>query len=411
LVVASTKTTNPFKVSLLIYHLCGMRKYSADYIFSPSGKLVANHTLITDDQGKIIDLVQGVESDAKFFNGILSPGFINAHCHLELSHLKNKITPGNGLDGFIKDIVKIRANNNTDIETAITQTDKLMWEKGIQAVGDICNTDHTFEVKKSSHIRYHSFIELFNFKPEEANSTLVAGQLLYHKAKLSHQNASIIPHAPYSVPPELFHLIQNLPESQNANWCIHNQESVSENEMFISGMGSLMNFFTSAGIDMRWFIPTGKNSLPSISNYFPKNSHLLFVHNTFTSKSDITFMKSDSNFDRSWFCMCPKANLYIEKQLPDISMLDSESCKLIIGTDSLASNNELSILDELRVIQQQTESISTEKLLTWATINGASYFGWSDLGTFTKNANPGVIQITKADVNRIHPDSEVLRIH
>ena len=130
-----------------------MRKYTADFILSPDGKLVKDHMLVADDQGMIIDLVRGGDSDSVYYKGILSPGFINTHCHLELSYLKNQIAEGTGLDGFIRDIVKTRNDASPEIPSAISHTDQLMWDQGIQGVGDICNTDHTFKTKESGKIR------------------------------------------------------------------------------------------------------------------------------------------------------------------------------------------------------------------------------------------------------------------
>ncbi len=387
-----------------------MLKYSADFILNTNGKLVPDHTLVVDEQGKVIDLITGSDSDTINYEGILSPGFINTHCHLELSHLKNKIAKGTGLPGFISDIVRIRTNDSPEIDRAIIQTDERMWNEGIQGVGDICNTNHTFSTKQKSKILYHSFIELFNFKPAEASDTFNSGKVLYNEALASHRNASIIPHAPYSVTPDLFQLITVHHKDHPAPWCMHNQESAAENELFSKATGELWNLFTAIGIEMSWLQTSGKNSLPSISKYFPQNSNMLFVHNTFTSRSDIDFMKSANQMDKSWFCLCPKANLYIEKKLPAIDMMQESGCKLAIGTDSLASNDNLSLLEEIKTIHSAFKNIPIENLLTWATANGADYLGWKNLGSFTKNSTPGILAISKAGLNHIHSDSSVQRI-
>lgn len=383
-----------------------MRKISADFILNPAGNLVANHTLVVNDDGSIIDLVPGRDSDVTLFSGLLTPGFINTHCHLELSNLKAKIAPGNGIQEFLRDIIKVRNDNSTELHSKIISADKLMWENGIQAVGDICNTEISFDTKQHSKIRYYSFVELFNFNSSETESVYFAGEKKYNSAIQSHKYASIVPHAPYSVTPQLFEMIK----AKNMNWCIHNQESLAENELFLTGIGLLSDLFSSMKINMKWFTPTGKNSLQSIANYFPETSKLLFVHNTFTKEKDIEFLKSKDYFNRSWFSICAKANLYIEKQLPSLSMFWKENCKLTIGTDSLASNDTLSVLEELKIIHNHFKNIPIEELLKWATSNGASYFGWNDLGSFNKNTRPGILWISDANEQEIKSESTVLRI-
>src|SRR5688572_26301355 len=148
-----------------------MQKLTADFILHPSGQLVMDHSLLVDEYGKIIDLVKGVTSDTEHLEGILCPGFINAHCHLELSHLKDIIPKAKQLQGFISDFVQARKLNAGNILEKADEADKCMWNQGIQAVGDICNNGDSFEIKKKSLIRYHSFIELFNFNPDEAFKT------------------------------------------------------------------------------------------------------------------------------------------------------------------------------------------------------------------------------------------------
>lgn len=389
--------------------LCQMRKLSADFILSPNGHLLRDHTLVIEKDGEILDLLPHTNEDAEFFEGILSPGFINTHCHLELSHFKNKISRNTGLEGFIFEFVRTRRSDDSDGTNAIEEANNVMWENGIQGVGDICNNDSTFSIKNKSKIRYHSFVEIFSMQKEDAEKTFLQGIDLLQKAIDSHQHASIIPHAPYSSSPQLFELINNHHQSHPSLWGIHNQESESENEMFMHLTGKLLNMFNQKGIDMSWFSSTGKNSLQTISKHFPLKSKILLVHNTFTRASDINFLKENNLFDRIWLSLCPKANLYIEGQLPDVPMLQNQNCKITIGTDSLASNDTLSILDEMIEIQTTFPEISIETLLTFATKNGADYFGWNDLGAFTPGARPGIINITNS-IEKFNKKSKAIRI-
>ncbi len=102
------------------------------------------------------------------------------------------------------------------------------------------------------------------------------------------------------------------------------------------------------------------------------------MHNTFAKKEDLT---------EHYYCTCPKANLYIENALPDYSIFDTD--KLCVGTDSLASNNSLSILEELLVVQENS-NFDMSILLKIASKNGAEALGFEKLGSLEKGKVPGV---------------------
>ncbi len=387
-----------------------MRKYSAQYILNAKGKLVPNHTLLTTDNGEIIDLIQGVSDEIEILDGVLTPGFINTHCHLELSNLKNKISEGLLLDGFIRDILKIRDADTETIVPEIEKADNQMWQNGIQGVGDISNTAFSFATKSISKIRYHTFIELLKLNSVTAIDTFNTGQILLEKLFKKENYGSLVPHASYSVPPELFQLIKNYHDTIPSTWSIHNQETASENELFTNGSGKLKTFFESININQYWTNTTGKNSLMFTSKFFPEKSKLMLVHNTFTNKADIDFLKETGLLQNTFMTLCINANLYIEKITPDIKMLFENECKLTVGTDSLASNHSLSILDELKTINQNFPTIPVEELLQWGTVNGAISLGWEDLGTFEKNKNPGVLLLSGVSPEGIIASCKVNRL-
>lgn len=385
-----------------------MRKLTASQILF-KGQLVEGHTLIIDQNGVVIDVVNRVVPDAEFYEGVLCPGFINAHGHIELSHLQGRILEHRGLDGFIEELIMIRRLEEVSIEAA-TKADSDMWNAGIQAAGDICNNESTFKLKTGSPIRYHNFIELYNSDTAFAENTFNKGIALVKVAQQNHLNTSLVPHAPYSVSVELQKMIRSYSDETGALWCIHNQETAAENELFISKTGKIAEFFQKLGLLAEWHQPYGITSLEFVASAFPALPHLLLVHNTFTNADDIAFLKAKDVFNRIWFCLCPKANLYIENCLPDIEMLLNHGCKLTIGTDSLASNDALSVWEEIKTIHLHYPHISVADLLTFATQNGADYFGWNDLGCFEKDRKPGVILLTGICGNKIDKEGMVRRI-
>jgi aminodeoxyfutalosine deaminase len=147
-----------------------------------------------------------------------------------------------------------------------------------------------------------------------------------------------------------------------------------------------------------WFSPTGKNSLPSYAEQLTNSKRAILVHNSFTNEEDMLFAKN--HLQSVSFCLCPNANQYIEQTIPPIDLLRKHEVDIIIGTDSLASNQQLSVLDELKTIHQSFPHILLQELLQWATLNGAKALGMeNELGSFEKGKQPGVLLLQNIDTH------------
>jgi cytosine/adenosine deaminase-related metal-dependent hydrolase len=370
------------------------RKFRADHLFDGYSMLDDQQVLITTAEGIIEDIVSLNEAgdDVQYFNGILSPGFINCHCHLELSHMKGMIPEGKGLIEFVWTVIQQRHFPEDQILEAITRAEDEMLANGIVAAGDICNNALTIPQKLKKRIWYHNFIEASGFNPQIAEQCFqrtvgffAAYAQLYSIPVASN---SIVPHAPYSVSEELWQKIIHFPG--NHLLTIHNQESASENEWFLDKQGELPKLYKKMNMDFSFFQPSGKSSLQAYLLKFLKNQSLILVHNVHTSEEDLLFAKA-SNKKISW-CLCPNANLYISDQLPAIDLFIKHNCEIVLGTDSLASNHQLSILEEIKTIRKQFPNIAADQLLQWATINGAKALQMDKLlGSFEPGKQPGVV--------------------
>lgn len=386
----------------------GMKLISADYIYPITSSPIKNGVIAFDNNGEILALLNPENDEIDWekveqHEGIICPGFINTHCHLELSYLKGVIEEKRLLTGFIKDIVTIR-ENYSEVERikAIEEADKEMMNNGIVAVGDISNGNSTFMLKEKSNIHYHTFIEVFG------TNTNIAQEAIDNAIKLKkehpNKHVSIVPHAPYSMSPTL---VKNLTELKEETITIHNQETASENEMFEKGEGELLKIMQNFAPEMNSYQAPNKSSLQNyLPNYF-NSKKILLVHNTYTKQDDIAFANESPN-DIFW-CFCPNANLYIEDQLPDYDLFINEKCT--IGTDSLASNWSLSVLDELKAISKNNSTIGLEKLLKWATLNGAEFLSLDhELGCFEIGKSPGLNLISNIENNQLTDKSTVKRI-
>ena len=180
---------------------------------------------------------------------------------------------------------------------------------------------------------------------------------------------------------------------QNKPTSIHNQESKAENDFFISKSGDFLKLYNTLNISIDFFKATKKSSLHSILNSFNTAVNTLLVHNTFSNIEDVIFAKK--NHKQLFWCICPNANLFIENTLPNIDLLISENCEITLGTDSLASNNKLSIIEEINTIKKHFSHIPLESLLKMATYNGAKFLGIENkFGLIEKERNSELNLIT-----------------
>lgn len=375
------------------------RKFKADQLFDGFHLHGNDKVLITDDSGKVENVVSASEAgdDVQTFNGILSPGLINCHCHLELSHLKNVIPPHTGLIEFLCSVVTKRDFHREVIDQEIIKAEKEMYDNGIVAVGDIGNTADTAEVKSKSKIRWQNFVEVLGFTDEKADENIqhykqVANTL---ETKLQTSNikhrTSLVPHAPYSISPKTFKLINELTKDQVIS--IHNQEHPAEDVLYKTGGGEYLKLFKIFGIDKSPFPVTGLSSIRSVLPHFNNGQTIFLVHNTFMAEEDVLFAKQYANENQLTliWCLCINANLYIENKTPPIEMFIKNNCPLVLGTDSYSSNWQLSIAKEIQAIKNNFPSLSLETILQMATINGAKALKWdNELGSFEKGKRPGV---------------------
>ncbi len=367
-----------------------MRYLQADFLYPADRSPLRNGYLGLADDGTIQELGRtppaGVEVER--FAGGLAPGFVNTHCHLELSHLRGRVDTGTGLLPFLRAVVTLRDTEQSEIDAAIRAGDAEMWANGIQAVGDISNATHTASVKSDSPISYYTFVEVFDFLQggEMARGVFAKAEETYAAQP---EPKRYVPHAPYTVSTELYRLIAAA-NPQGGTVSIHNQETLAESELFFDKSGEFLDFYRDFDFPLDAFEASAKTSLAATLPHLDPSRRNLFVHNTLTSAADIEAAEAWS--DGVYWATCPNANLYIENRLPRYTDFIEADARVTIGTDSLSSNWQLSVLAELQSIVRYQSHVDTPTLLRWATLNGAEALGVdAHLGSLTRGKRPGVL--------------------
>lgn len=389
-----------------------IRNFSAEYIFTVTGDPIKNGIVSVDESGEVINIYQAEDFDGNTdevekHDGVIVPGFINSHCHLELSHLKGQIPKDLKLIEFVKTVLKSRNADEQVVEDAMRAADKEMYDNGIVAVGDIANNISSKKIKQESKIHYHTYVEVMAFEPEKAEEAFEKGLEL--KKEFYPLSVSVTPHAPYSVSKELFKLFRNYVADKDNLFSIHNQETEEENKLYRYKTGEFLDFYESMNISSEYFKPQARNSLQSVIPLLPKDQKFLMVHNTYTSLKDLYFV---SRFGRhvSW-CFCPNANMYIEGRIPKVLMFTAHDFKITIGTDSYASNDKLDILSEMQTLSRNFSSLTLAELVKWATLNGALFLGIDNqFGSIEKGKKPGLNLITEVKGMKLTAQSRVQKL-
>ena len=357
-----------------------MRFLTADYLFPLDQKPIKEGVVNVDKSGKIISVIDSRKkiptNKLEVFEGIICPGFINTHCHLELSYLQNKISKQVGLVDFIKEL-QLKKINNENIHESIEYAENLMIKNGIMGVGDICNTDYTLKQKVKNNLKYYNFIELYGVKNNQVDQCFNYAKRLYNKFIKYNLKSTIVPHSTYGVHPRLMHMILNY-VGKNDLISIHNLETESERDYLQKKEGNIFKWLKQLEADLSIWNET-PNSYELINNF---NKQIIFVHNTFAKKIEV---------ENKLCCTCPKANLFIEGVLPSYDKFDKDT--LCVGTDSLASNENLSILEELLIIQNNS-TYCLNTLLKIGCLNGAKALKFNSLGSISEGKNPGLNLIT-----------------
>lgn len=376
-----------------------MKFIQADAVFPIVSNPIINGIIGFDSDGTIQEIIDPattsvLPSNVEQKKGFICPGFINTHCHLELSHLKGKFEQKKGLINFINQMRTNRTGD--DILEAIALANDEMFQNGIVAVADISNNESTLNEKLHSKIYYHTFIELFDVVPERTSKVLDAGKALYDQFAKGMLSASLVPHAPYTVTADLFEALSSIYFEKNFLSSIHNQETPDEDRMFQSESGSVFDFLFSVNNEIEKRNNQSASSIDYTLSHLKNFEKLLLVHNTFTSEEQIK--AAQLSVKNLYWCFCPNANLYIEDRLPSISIFTKSDCKITLGTDSYASNHSLSILDELKTIAFHFPELSLHELLKWATFNGAEFLGIErKFGSFENGKKPGIVLIENVD--------------
>jgi cytosine/adenosine deaminase-related metal-dependent hydrolase len=346
------------------------------------------YTIIRDgfvyvDSGLIKDIGRGSCSGHIIDHGpgALLPVLVNAHTHLELCALKDKVLPEKGFRNWVENLINLRHSAGTkNLKAGAINGVKELIESGCGVIGEISTLGLTWEIVSNSSLRGVWFREsLGNVLPEE---------ITCNKNKLLIK--SIAGHAPHTLSPELLVDLKNMTRKENIPFSIHLAESKDEIFFLTTGKGIWADFMTKRGIDFSgWNLPV-KTPVRYLEDLGVLDENTIAVHLIHADKKDFEILLRHN----VRVCLCLRSNFNLHNMMPDLADMLKAGIKPCLGTDSLASAESLSIFDEMTFISKSFPSIPPAEILAMATLNGANSLGCGEMfGSLTPGKRAAFVYV------------------
>ena len=335
------------------------------------------------DSGLIKDVGQGLCSGhiIDHGHGALLPVLVNAHTHLELCALKDKVLPEKGFSIWVKNLIKLRNSAGTEtLKTAAINGVKELVESGCGVIGEISTLGLTWEIVSNSSLAGVWFRE---FLGNDSHQNI---KCYCEKSFIR----SIAGHAPHTLSPELLVELKNITRRENIPFSIHLAESEDELIFLTTGKGKWANFMTERGIDFSsWNLPV-ETPVRYLEYLGVLDENTIVVHLIHAEEKDFEILLRHN----VRVCLCLRSNFNLHNMMPDITVMLKTGIKPCLGTDSLASAESLSIFDEMAFVSKSFPSIPPAEILAMATVNGASALGLGDIfGSLTPGKRAAFVYV------------------
>lgn len=331
-------------------------------------------------------------------NMAVLPGLVNAHTHLELSWLRGRVPPANRFTDWVKTLVAIRRGTEQAItpEVVAPVRDAIgeLRASGTVAVGDITNSLAAVEPMLDAGLRGVVFHELLGF--QERDGALVESTREGRAAAArGGVRVSLAPHAPYSTSVELFKAIrQAVNQSDCPIMSVHLGESVEEVELLATGSGPWRGMLETIGVWRDdWEIP-GCGPVQFLDRHGVIDSRTIVVHGVQFDGAALARLAEIG----ATLVTCPRSNRWVGAGYPPVERFYQSGVPVAVGTDSLASVEDLNLFSELKTMRWLAPQVAARQLLASATMVGARALGLDgEIGTLTPGKAAEIIAVSLPD--------------
>ncbi|MBI2389607.1 MAG: amidohydrolase family protein [Deltaproteobacteria bacterium] len=340
--------------------------------------------------------------------GVLLPGLINAHTHLELSGMRGKTPPGAGFVPWLTALQQARAEElEEERDAAIDAAIAAMQEAGVVGVGEVSNTLVAWArlSRRFFGTLWHEVFALDRARGLEAVAALPAARDGRAPARPNVRWAPA-PHALYSTHPDVIRALVEL--AGDAPLTVHLAEHAAERAFLRDRGGPLAAFYASRGLSdaARAFPVPGIDPIAAARALGLLRPGAALVHLADARPEELAAVAESGAIA----VLCPRSNLTIDTRLPPLVSLRAAGVPIALGTDSLASSPSLDPLADARALFERNPEVPASFLVAAATSGGARAIGWPELGRIVAGAAPGVLHIEGALPADADPSTWVLRV-
>lgn len=317
------------------------------------------------------------------------PGLVNAHTHLELSWMRGRVPPNTSMPAWAASLMELRRGVSQEPSQPIVDAIVEARRYGTSLVGDVTNTFATYDPLLGSGLSAVVFRELLGFSsPEPDGLVETAIRQIGRLRPAARLRPSLAPHAPYSVSPALLRAIGRV--SAGKPFSIHLGESAQEIEFLQSGTGEWRALLESLGVwDPAW-TPPGCGPVDYLDRHGLVGERLLAVHGVRFDDADLNRLRAAG----ATVVTCPRSNRWTGAGEPPVERFYASGVRVAIGTDSLASVEDLSVFREMAEVRRLAPSVPASRILDSATLAGAAALGFGDeLGSLAPGKRAELIAV------------------
>jgi cytosine/adenosine deaminase-related metal-dependent hydrolase len=382
-----------------------MRAVHADAVVTGDAETIRDGAIVLEANGTFVDVGPASELLPRHaglaverVHGVVLPGLVNAHTHLELSALRGRVPGGAGFVPWVEQLIGIRAELGPEhdvqaVERAVQELDDF----GTTAVGEVTNTLASVSMLARRGIVGCVFHEVFGVEKEplerrlEALPRMVEQQLgSWPSRDLAYAPAV---HTLYTTHPDVVRRLLHDVRERGQRTSLHLAEHAAERRFLEHGDGPIPEWFELRLKLRRDLLECpGRSPVAFADELGALGPHALAVHLTDAHADELELVARRG----SPVVFCPRSNLHIETRLPPLLAARGAGILPALGTDSLASNASLDVLAEARALRDRFPSVPAVDLVRMATWAGARALGRDDVGRVARGARAGLLAIDGA---------------
>jgi len=342
--------------------------------------------------------VGGVHDHVELGDVAVMPALVNAHTHLELSWLRGRVQPGRNFIDWVTAQMRVRLSplssaNHKTVRAGIQEALAEMRTSGTGVVGDISNSLVGLDLLASSGLVGVVFHEILKFNASDPSAFVAKAQTrIEAEPDGPGWKLALAPHAPYSVAPGIFEAIRDLRQpARTLPTSVHVGESPEEMELLLTGGGGWRKFlWATAAWNRDWEVPQS-GPIVYLDRMKFWDARTLAVHGVQLSDVELGLLAARG----ATLVTCPRSNVYVGVGAPPVARFFKSGVRIAIGTDSLASVQDLNLFSEVAELHRLAPEVPPSRLLACATTNGAVALGLGhEYGTIEAGKRAALLAVT-----------------